>query len=99
MLPANANNRIRGEFEYDIDEHTLSEWQIGPIFSLDETDDSQIEVEFPIGQDDGIWFTQPELTYETEIDDFTFELSVGVEVPFSGDPVEPFGSIEGSIDF
>ena len=98
-LPVDANNRIRGEFEYDLDESELSEWQIGPIFLLNESDDSQLELEIPIGQDEGIWFTEPELTYETEIDDFTFELGVGVEVPFSGEPMEPFGSVEGSIDF
>ncbi|MEM9905814.1 MAG: hypothetical protein AAF921_12400 [Cyanobacteria bacterium P01_D01_bin.44] len=97
-LPATADRRIRGEFEYDLDNRELSEWQIGPAFSLGE--DDEIEIEIPIGQDDGTWLIQPEVTYEVEVDDLTLEFSLGVEAPFDpAEPFQPFGSIEGSIDF
>lgn len=31
---ATADTRIRGEFEYNLDDQALSEWQIGPIFLI-----------------------------------------------------------------
>ncbi|NER78864.1 MAG: hypothetical protein F6K42_04655 [Leptolyngbya sp. SIO1D8] len=96
-LPASANTVIRGEFEYDVDEGDLNEWQIGPAFLFGELDD--IELEIPFGQNDGEWFTQPELTYQIEIDSVEVEFSLGVEVPFSGEPTEFFGSVEGSLSF
>jgi hypothetical protein len=96
-LSASADTRIRGEFEYNVDDQELSEWQIGPIFSL--SDSSDLELEIPIGQDDGQWLIQPELTYEIEINDFTLELSVGFEAFFDDEPIKGFGSLEGSIDF
>lgn len=97
MFPAIANTRIRGEFEYDVDQGELSQWQIGPTFSFG--DSEEVELEIPFGQDDGEWFTEPELTYEIEIEDFSIQFSVGAEIPFSGESIEPFGSIEGSVDF
>ena len=44
--PAMADTRIRGEFEYNLDEQTLSQWEIGPIFSLED----DLDLEIPIGQ-------------------------------------------------
>lgn len=96
-LPANANHVIKGSFEYNINDEELSKWELGPVFSLSESED--LELEIPIGQDDGIWFMQPELTHEIDINDFSLEFSVGVEIPFNDDPIEHFGSIEGSVDF
>lgn len=96
-LSAAADTRIRGEFEYNVDDRALSEWQIGPVFSLSES--SEVELEVPIGQDDNVWLVQPELTYEVEINDLNLEFSVGLEAPFSGEPIQGFGGIEGSVDF
>ena len=97
-FPAAASTRIRGEFEYDVDEGEISEWQIGPTFTLDESE--QTELEIPIGQDGDTWQIVPELTYEADLNDFSFEFSVGAEIPFSGgEEIQPFGSIEGSVDF
>ena len=95
--PAIANTLIRGEFEYDVDQGELSEWQIGPAFSFGDLE--EVELEIPFGQNDGEWFTEPELTYEVEFDDFSLGLSVGAEILFSGEPIEPFGMIEGSLEF
>lgn len=93
-LTAAADTRIRGEFEYNLDDQSLSEWKIGPVFSLD----NATELEIPIGQDDQVWQVRPELTHEIDVDDFTLELGLGLEV--SGDePIQGFGSIEGSLDF
>ncbi|MEO0887558.1 MAG: hypothetical protein AAFY54_16760 [Cyanobacteria bacterium J06648_10] len=90
--PALADTRIRGEFEYNLDEQTISEWEIGPVFSLQES----MDLEIPIGQSDGEWKAIVELTYEVEIsDDFELELSAGVESA-ENEPIEGFGSIEGS---
>ena len=96
-LPAAADTRIRGEFEYNLDDRELSEWQIGPVFSLHEAEDLELEV--PVGQDDSEWFIEPELTYEIDLNDFTLELSVGTEILLNSGSVEPFGSLEGSVDF
>ena len=93
-LSAVADTRIRGEFEYSLDDQSLSEWQIGPVFSLD----NATELEIPIGQDDQVWQVRPELTHEIDVNDFTLELGLGLEV--SGDaPIQGFGSIEGCLDF
>lgn len=97
---AAADTLIRGEFEYNVDERELSEWQIGPAFSLGDSD--QLELEIPIGQDNGEWITEPELTYEFELGENTsLELSVGAEVPLSevGETIQPFGSVELGVDF
>lgn len=94
-LSATADTRIRGEFEYNVDEERLSEWNIGPKFSLSES----VELELPLGQDDGMWLVQPELTYEIDVNDVTLEMSIGLEVPFANEPIEGSGSIESSIDF
>ncbi len=99
---AAADTRIRGEFEYNVDDSELSEWQIGPVFALpisSQSESSEIELELPIGQDEGVWLVQPELSYEVDIDDLKVEFSVGLEAPFNGDPIEGFGGIEGSVDF
>lgn len=95
-LAAVADTRIRGEFDYNVADGELSQWQIGPAFELDDA----TELEIPIGQDDSLWFISPELTYEIETSDFlTIELSVGIEASFSDNPIEGFGSLEGTIDF
>ncbi|MEL7350355.1 MAG: hypothetical protein AAF171_22900 [Cyanobacteria bacterium P01_A01_bin.116] len=91
---AAADTRIRGEFEYNLESQSLSEWQIGPVFDLDDA----TELEIPIGQNDQEWQVQPELTYEIEVNDFTVELGLGFEVSVDR-PIHGFGSIEGSLDF
>ena len=101
-LFALADTRIRGEFEYNVDDSELSEWQIGPVFSLpvsSQSESSEIELELPIGQDDSVWLVQPEISYEVDVEDLKVEFSVGLEAPFNGDPIEGFGGIEGSVDF
>ena len=94
-LPAAGDTRIRGEFEYSVDENRLSEWQVGPSFALDDS----TELEIPIGQEDNLWLIKPELTYEIEANELTIELSVGFEALFIGEPIEGFGGIEGRVDF
>ena len=94
-LPAIADTRIRGEFEYSIDDATLSEWQIGPAFALDDA----TELEVPLGQEDEIRLIKPELSHEIEANDLTIEFSIGIEAPFTGEPIEGFGEIEGRVDF
>lgn len=96
-MPTKANTRIRGEFEYDLDKQSLSEWQIGPVFTLTQSDD--IELEVPIGQNDNVWQIQPELTYKVDLNDITLELSFGTEFQLDGERPQPFGSLEGSVDF
>lgn len=98
-LVANADTRIRGEFEYSVDDNELKEWEIGPTFFLQELDNSELSLEVPIGQDDSVWFIQPELIYEAELNDLKLEFSVGIEAPLNGEAAEGFGSIEGSVDF
>ncbi len=98
-LAATADTRIRGEFEYNLDDRALSEWQVGPTFLLQESDNSEVELEVPIGQKDSVWFIQPEITYEIEFDDLNVEFGIGIEAPFNGEAAEGFGSIEGSVDF
>ncbi|MEL6469472.1 MAG: hypothetical protein AAFQ74_07070 [Cyanobacteria bacterium J06623_4] len=92
--PAVADTRIRGEFEYNIDEQTLSEWAIGPIFSL--TDSTELEI--PIGQDDGDWTATLELIYEVELEDnIEIEFSTGLEV-VENEPTQGFGLVEIEIE-
>lgn len=98
-LTAVADTRIIGEFEYSLDDNRLSEWEIGPAFLLYESDDSELDLEVLIGQDESTWFVQPELIYEIEFDDLNVEISAGIEAPFDGEAPEGFGSIEGSVDF
>lgn len=93
-LPASADNRIRGEFEYSLDKQTLSEWEIGPVFELGKS----TELEIPVGQDDGKWQAKVELLYEVEVEEnFELEFIVGLEVA-EDEPMESFGGIEGSWD-
>ncbi len=95
-LAAIADTRIRGEFEYNVDKSTLSEWKIGPAFQLDES----TELEVPIGQEENTWLVRPELTYEIEANDtLSFEFSLGVESKFVDGSIEGFGGIEGRVDF
>lgn len=99
-LPSEANTLIRGRFEYNVDERELSEWQIGPAFLFG--DSNQVKLEIPLGQNDGEWLTEPELTYELELDENSnLEFSVGAEIPLSevGEVIQPFGSIQLGIDF
>lgn len=77
-----------------MDDQAVSEWQIGPVFSLDEA----TELEIPIGQNDRKWQVQPELTHEIEMSNFTLEFSIGVEAS-ENEPIQGFGSIEGGLDF
>ena len=94
-LPAEAETLIRGEFEYNVDQQTLSEWAIGPIFSLTET----TELAIPIGQDKGRWKAQMELIYTLDVrDNMEIEFSVGLE-SLERQPIQGFGSIEASVDF
>lgn len=92
-----ADTRIRGEFEYNIDDQAMSEWQVGPIVSLNESE--TLEIEIPIGQNENVWLIQPELIYEVEANDITFEFSAGLEASFDKEPIQGFGSIEGKIEF
>jgi hypothetical protein len=92
-----ADTRIRGEFEYNIDDQAMSEWQVGPIFSLNEAE--TLEMEIPIGQNDSVWSIQPELIYELEANDLTIEFSAGFEAFFDGQPIQGFGGIEGKVEF
>lgn len=96
-LSAAADTRIRGEFEYNVDDRALSEWQIGPVFSLSESPD--VELEIPFGQDDNVWLVQPELTYKLEVNDLNFKFSIGLEASLSNQPIQSFGEIEASVDF
>lgn len=98
-LPAVADTRIIGEFEYSVDDNEMREWEIGSAFLLHESTDSELELEILVGQDETLWFIQPELIYEIDFNDFNVEFSVGLEATFDGEPVESFGSIEGSLDF
>lgn len=94
-LPAIAvDTRIRGEFEYSLDEQTLDEWELGLVFALNEA----TEVEVPIGQDNGKWETQIELVYEVEANEVEFEFSVGLEAT-EDEAFQSFGGIEASIEF
>ena len=91
-LPALADTRVRGEFEYNLDERTLSEWEISPIFALDKS----TELEIPVGQKDGKWQAQVRVAHEVEIDDdFKVEFSVGLEAA-ENEAIDSFGEIEGS---
>ncbi|MEO0771141.1 MAG: hypothetical protein AAFY72_17245 [Cyanobacteria bacterium J06649_4] len=90
--PAFADTRLRGSFEYNLDEQTLSEWELGPVFSLGDS----LDLEMPIGQNDGEWRAIVELIYELEVNDgFDIEFSTGLEAN-ENEPIESFGNIEGS---
>jgi len=87
-----ADTRLRGSFEYNLDEQTLSEWELGPIFSLGDS----LDLEIPIGQKDNEWRAIVELIYEVEVnDDFDIEFSTGLEVN-ENESIDSFGNIEGS---
>ncbi len=92
-----ADTRIRGEFEYNLDDQAMSEWRVGPIFSLNEAE--TLEMEVPIGQNDSVWLIQPELIYEVEANDLTIEFSAGFEASFDDEPIQGFGGIEGQLEF
>lgn len=98
-LLAAADTRIIGEFEYSLDDNELSEWEIGPAFSLYDSTNSELDLEVLVGQDDRMWFIQPELIYETGFDDLNVEFTVGIEASLNGEDAEAFGSVEGSVDF
>jgi hypothetical protein len=98
LLPVSAKAQpiIHGEIDYDLGSGIVEEWQVGPVFSLND----ELELELPIGQSEGQWETLPELKYELcRAENCSIELRIGTTILFSPGEVEPFGGVEGKFGF
>ena len=94
---AYSGSVIHVEFDFDLDTNTISDWEVGPVFSFD---DDRTELELPIGQSEGEWEVSPELTRELCLGDFcSLEFGIGAEISVSEQEFSPFTRMEIEIDF
>lgn len=93
-ISVKANPLLHGEFDYDLKDRKFSEWQLGPVFSIDE----DMEIEIPIGQSDGEWQLLPEFKRDfCTSDKCSIEIGIGAEIPLNNEKIEPFGKIEAEL--